>query len=189
MMISYRMQGAPRWRDKHGSLGDIPARGREYPDKIGPFGPLLHLFQRSQLVAGFTRRLSAQQEKVRRNQVVGSQNDGTLDDVGQLPDIAWPVVQHEELHCLRGEALGRLVHLVTEALQEVVGQEGDVLAALAQWGEENRDDMDAVVEILTKPPRLDSTPQILIRGSNKTEVDSGWSLSSYGVEFTLLQYP
>jgi hypothetical protein len=81
------------------------------------------------------------------------------------------------------------VHLVTEALQEVVGQEGDVLAALAQRGEENRDDMNAVVEILAKLPRLDRVPQILIRGSNKTEVNSGWPLSSYGVELVLLQHP
>src|SRR5438094_5551959 len=90
---------------QRGSLGDIPTRGRKYPDKIGPFGPLLYLFQRSQLIAGFARRLSAQQEKVRGNKVVGGQNDGTLEDIGQFSDIAWPVVQHEELHCFWGEAL------------------------------------------------------------------------------------
>src|SRR5262249_12059899 len=128
-------------------------------------------------------------EQVRGNQVMGGQDHGTLDDVGQFPDIAWPVVQHEELHCLWGQALDRLMHLVTEALQEVVGQEGDVLAALTQWGEENRDDMDAIVEIVAKLSCLDSAPQILIRGSNKTEVDSGRSLSAYGIELVILQHP
>jgi hypothetical protein len=98
-------------------------------------------------------------------------------------------VQHKELHHLWSEALDLLMHLVTEALQEVVGQEGDILAALAQWGKENRDDMNTVVEILTKLPRIDCVPQILIRGSNKTEVNSGRSLASYGVELVLLQHP
>lgn len=172
-----------------GSLGDIAARGREYPDQISSFGPFLYLFERSQLRAGFVWRLSAQQKKVRSNQIVRSQDYGTLEDIGQFPDVAGPVVQHEELHGLRREALGRLMHLVAEALQEVVGQEWDVLAALAQWGEENRDDMDAVVEILAKLPRLDRAPQILIRGSNKAEVDSGWSLAAYAVELVLLQHP
>jgi hypothetical protein len=78
------------------------------------------------------------------------------------------------------------MHLVTEALQEVVGQEGDVLTALAQWGEENRDDMNTVVEILAKLPCIDRIPQILIRGSNKTEVNPGRSLASYRVELVFL---
>src|SRR5262245_45069985 len=118
-------------------LGDIPTRGREHPDKISPFGSLLHLFEGSQLVAGLARCLSAQQKQVRGNQIVGSQNHGALDDVGQFPYVAWPVVQHKALHHLRSEALDSLVHLVTEALQKVVGQEGDVRAALAQWRKEN----------------------------------------------------
>src|SRR5262249_33215186 len=135
------------------------------------------------------RHFSTQQEKVRRNQIVGSQDYSALDNVGQFSDVTWPVVQHEELHHFRSEALDLLVHLVTEALQKVVGQEGDVLAALAQWGEENRDNMNAVVEILTKLPGINRAPQILIRGGNKTEVNSGRSLASYRVELVLLQYP
>ena len=67
---------------QRGSLRDIPTRGREYPDKISPFGPLLHLFQRSQLMAGFARCLSAQQEKVRGNQVMRGQHYSTLNNVG-----------------------------------------------------------------------------------------------------------
>ena len=124
---------------------DIPSRCREHPSKIGPLGPLLRLLERSQLVAGPARRLVAQQEEVRSNEVVGSQGNGTLYHVGQLPDVAWPVVEHEVLHRLRGKALDGLVHLLAEALQGVVCQEGDVLTALAQWGEEDRDDMNAVV--------------------------------------------
>ena len=117
------------------------------------------------------------------------QDNGTLDHVGQFPDVAWPVVQHEALHGLRCKALYGLATLSTKALQEVIGKQRDVFASFAQRGEEEGNDMDTIVEILAKPPLADCPPQVLVRRGNEAEVAFDRSPGSQGRELMLLEYP
>ena len=77
------------------------------------------------------------------------------------------------------EALRRL-------LQEVVDEERDVLAALAEWRDHELDDPQAVVEILTEAAGTHGRFQVLIRGGDQPDVDADRRVAAHALELPLL---
>jgi hypothetical protein len=61
-----------------------------------------------------------------------TQDDGALDHVGQLPDVAGPRVGPEPLLRLGADGGERLLGLAREAAEEEARELQDVVAALAQ---------------------------------------------------------
>jgi hypothetical protein len=49
-------------------------------------------------------------------------------------------------------------------------QERKIVRALPQWGKKNRDNVNAIVEVLPEPVLADSLLQIFIRGRQQPEV-------------------
>src|SRR5262245_12133343 len=54
--------------------------------------------------------------------------------------------------------------------QKVGCEPGDIVEALPQWGETERQHMQAVIEILAKPLGLHLLPQIRIGGRNEADI-------------------
>ena len=77
----------------------------------------------------------------------------TVQRIVQLADVARPVVLHERLHDLAVE--GGEIPDAGIGIEEVLDEQGDVLLALAQGGQVDRDDVDAVEEVLAHPVRPD----------------------------------
>ena len=61
------------------------------------------------------------------------QDDGALDDVFQLPHIAWPFVERQFLHRRRSEAFGGSPGLGREPGDEKARQQRNVPSPLAKW--------------------------------------------------------
>ena len=91
-------------------------------------------------------------ERVDVDVAFGRENHGALDDVLQFTDVARPG------YCCRSSAAAGVnpvkffLELAVEVLHEFEGEGKDVLAALAQRGDEERNDVEAVVKIFTEMP-------------------------------------
>ena len=57
------------------------------------------------------------------------------------------------------------------ALQEVLGEQRDVVAPVAQRRDRHGDDVQAVVEVLAEAPLAHGGPQILVGGGDQAQVD------------------
>ena len=93
-------------------------------------------------------------EVARRHGVAVRQRERPLDQVLELADVARPVVALEHLHRVDRDLAQRATSICSAVLlQEEVDQERDVLAPLAQRRQVDRDDVEAVVEVLAEVAR------------------------------------
>ena len=75
------------------------------------------------------------------------EDDRALDDVLQLADVARPGVAHQGVHDRGRDGLDLPAHPPGEPLGEMADQQRDVVAALAQRRQHDREDVQAVVEV------------------------------------------
>src|SRR5262249_20065649 len=80
---------------------------------------------------------------------------GALGGVAELADVAWPGMGDELVAGARGQALPQPL------AGELVDQQGDVLLAVSQRGEPDREDGEAEVEVLAEVPGLRLAPELL----------------------------
>src|SRR5258708_38361375 len=106
-------------------------------------------------------------ELSRRDAQVRTQrhDHGALNEVLQLPDIARPIVALEDFHRVIGDMVDHLALAFGELLNEVSGQQWDILFAFAQRRECDWKDIQAVVQIGAKFAFLDQPPKIVVSGS------------------------
>src|SRR5262249_24276435 len=93
---------------------------------------------------------------------VPRQGHAALHLVLQLAHVARPVVGDQPLHGGRLEAVDALAVALRRRRQEPVGEQRNVVAALAQEREADRKRGDPVVEILTEAPLLDLVAQVAV---------------------------
>ncbi len=127
-----------------------------------------------------------QQEQLRGDHARGGEHDRPLYDVGQLSYIARPLVLHQPVERLLRHPLCLFAHRPTPVLQKMVGQQRDIFWALAQRQEEERDDMQAVVQIFAKLPGRHGLAQVLVRSGHQTNVHPGGMFCAHRIELTLL---
>ena len=85
-----------------------------------------------------------------------------LDGVLELADIARPREIHQAPAGFLPQALGRQVVVAARLLDEVAGEQGDVLLAIAQWRQRDRNDVQAVEEVLAERPFLHQLAQVRV---------------------------
>jgi hypothetical protein len=80
---------------------------------------------------------------------------GAFDRIGQFAYIPRPAVIDELCHGLVADPRDALVHLLGEALKEVLSEQRDVRSTGAQRRHLDGEDVDAVIEVLPEsaPPR------------------------------------
>src|SRR6185503_18901082 len=89
----------------------------------------------------------------------------------ELADVAGPVVAHHQLHRLLAEAPDGLADLVGVALEEMIGEDRDVLAPLAERRQPEREDLEPVVEILAEAAPGDLLLQVAVGRGDDAHVD------------------
>ncbi len=99
-------------------------------------------------------------------------NDGTFDDVLELPDVPRPIVVEQGLNRFGGKLETWAVVLVAVFLEKVLDQKRDVLFALAQRRNVHVDDVQPVVEILPEQTVVDELFKIAVGGGDDTNVDA-----------------
>ena len=83
------------------------------------------------------------------------EDGGALEGIFEFADVAWPVVAFHEGAGVFGEAEARVVAFFGEAVDEEAGEEGDVFGALAEGGEVEADDVEAVEEVFAEAADFD----------------------------------
>src|SRR5205807_9477747 len=76
-------------------------------------------------------------------------------DVAQLAHVAGPVTREHGVERLTGERARRRAELEGRFHEEAVGERFDVLPPLAQGRDDDRELVEAVVEVLPEAPGLD----------------------------------
>src|SRR3989442_3083645 len=94
-----------------------------------------------------------------------------LHHVGQLADVAGPAVRAQGVEPLRRQALARQVVLAARALEEVLGERRDVLAALAQRRNAHGEHGEPVIEVAAEPARADGLREVLVGGGDHPYVE------------------
>lgn len=121
------------------------------------------------------------------DQAAADEDKGVLDDILQFPDVARIVVLHEDLEGGFGAAGDILVLAAIELGDEVLDQERDILAAVAEGGDLDIDDVDAVVEVFAKCTGLDEVAEALVAGRDDANICLDGFDGPEGLEDPLLQ--
>src|SRR3546814_18303065 len=104
--------------------------------------------------------------------IVGIERGQTADQILQFPHIARPAVATDALHRFGCDRFGRQA-LRSRLVEEVAHQIGDILAALAQWRQAQRHDIQAIEQILAKQALMNCLAQVAIGGGDDPPVALG----------------
>ena len=103
--------------------------------------------------------------------VAAGQGHVLFDHVGQLSDVAGPVVATQRFHGVRGINAGASPGAVGDRFQKMASQWRHVFRAFAQGRQGEGDHGQTVVQIFAKALLLDRTAQIAVGGRYHAHVD------------------
>ena len=98
------------------------------------------------------------------------EHDRALDDVLHLADVARPVVAREDLERAGRHPAHVAVELARVLGEEVVDEQGDVVAPLAERGDRDGHDVEPVVEVLAEPALAHGLPEVDVGGGDHAHV-------------------
>jgi len=94
-----------------------------------------------------------------------------LDGIFQFAHVAGPVIVPQDLKRPRTDARYVLAHRPVVTRQKMIYQDLQILRALPQRRNVNRDDRDPIVKILPEKSQLDALLQVAVGRRNQTHVD------------------
>src|SRR5207247_4773696 len=113
---------------------------------------------------------------------------GPLELVGELAHVARERVAGEERECLLARLRDRLLHLARQAGEQVARERRDVLAPVAQRREPDREDAQAVVEVLAESAGLHLLVEVPVGGHDDSGVDRAGAVLTHRADLPLLQH-
>src|SRR4029453_17945049 len=111
-------------------------------------------------------------------------DQGPLEHVAQLTDIAGPIVTTKCVHRLRRQ----LCPVAAELAEKARREEQNVVAPLPQWGKANVEDVQTIVEVLAERPIRHGIVQMSIGGGDDADVDADRPRATQSQELTLLEH-
>ena len=111
-----------------------------------------------------------------------------LDEVGELAHVARPRIVAERLEGLARDHVDVPVHRTRETLHEKADQRLDVLGALPQRRDADREDVQAVVEVVAEPVFVNHLNEVPIRCCDQTDVDLDRPGAADALELVLLEH-
>src|SRR5947207_7983384 len=109
-------------------------------------------------------------ERVHVEHLAAPEDQRALDHVLELADVAGPPVALEDRERRGGHGAHGLAELRRPVLDEVGDEQRDVLAPLAQRRDVDRDDVEAVEEILSEDPVLHGLRDVAVRCRDQAHV-------------------
>ena len=95
----------------------------------------------------------------------------------------------QQIHRLRSKALHRFSVTCGKTLEKMFGQQRNIFPALAQRRHFNSDDVQAIVEILTKAPGVHFLRQIAMCGGDQPDINRNSLVAANPLHFPLLDSP
>jgi len=127
-------------------------------------------------------------EQIDVDALLGGKNYGALDNVFQLAHIARPIVIHQELQRRGSKVAQRLVVFLAVADEEMGEQRRNILAAVAQGGQRQMNDVQAMVKIFAEAAFADEREQFHVGSGDDADVDLDLLGATETHEFALLNY-
>ena len=127
-------------------------------------------------------------DELQRHELLALEDDDALDEVLELAHVTGPRVGQEALEDLRGEAHGLPVVLARVLQAEVLGEGRDLLGPVAERGDEDIDDVEAVVEVLAKGPLGHRLFEVLVGGGDDADVDLDVAVGAQPRELAVLEH-
>src|SRR6266852_4708848 len=111
-------------------------------------------------------------QMVRLDARLRANNDQALDEVAQLANVSGPRMPQQNLRGGIAELAGSLAVRGAELVQEMLGQDGDILFAVAQRRHEEGNYVQPVEEVLAEGAARDLLFEILVCGGEHANVDA-----------------
>src|SRR3982751_1901150 len=105
-----------------------------------------------------------------REPPAGRDDHCALDDVPEFANVTRPRVMLQRSHIVSVDRVDALAECFGELLDETPDQQRDVLDALPQWRDMNREHVQPVVEILSKRPLSDALFEIAMCGRDDPRI-------------------
>src|SRR5262245_39095026 len=99
-----------------------------------------------------------------------TKNHRTLDDVHKLAHVARPVIVLKFVQRIGTDRLDSLAHALSGFSNELVGQKPNVLFALTEWRNLNREHVQAIKEICPECPATHFVGKSAIGGGNDAHI-------------------
>jgi hypothetical protein len=99
-----------------------------------------------------------------------TEDESPFDDVFQFPDVAGPVVSHEQGQDFAADSVNRAVLEAVEVFDELVGQQRDILFPLPQRRELQSDHVDPVIEVLPESLLFHQFGEVPMGGGEDTYI-------------------
>src|SRR5713101_40491 len=119
--------------------------------------------------------------------LAGGKKDGAFDQILQFADVAGPSVTCENVHGLGGDVFDLFVEAAAESLHEVADEERDVFVTLAERGDLNGENVQAVIKIAAEGALGDQFRKIYFGGGGPEQVHALGAIAAEAFEFLLLE--
>lgn len=112
---------------------------------------------------------------------------GAFDEVVQFANIAGPVVPLQRVHHMRGDTADLFVHARRENADEMTHQGLDVVHAVPQRRQQDREYVETIIEVGAERPLGDPLCQALVGRCDNPHVDADGLRTAEPFELLLLQ--
>src|SRR6202165_886080 len=179
------LQAESRSRLRH-----VPAMLLQFPQYEFPLVGAAGFMQRRIRMVGTFRGAAEEfgREMMRLDARRGTNDDEPLDEVSQFSNITRPGVADEDFHGGVAELARFLSVGRAEFAQEISGQRGDVLPAVAQGRHVKGNHIQAIEKILAKGAARDFLFEMLVRCGDDAHVNAQGGVGAHALEALFLEY-
>jgi len=117
----------------------------------------------------------------------GGEEDGAFDEVFEFANVSRPGIVSEGVHGFGGNVLDAFVELAAEALHEVADEEREIFGALAEGGDLDGENVQAVKEVAAEGALGNKFREVLIGGGDNADVHALGAVAAEAFEFLLLE--
>ena len=125
----------------------------------------------------------------RQHGLLARQDQRPFDHVLELADVARPGVFEENAERFGGKPVGGFREPTAEAIQERVREQRDIGLSFAQRGDDQRDHVEAVIEVLAESPRGDHLLEVAVGRGDDPDVHGDVFVSTHPLDDPLLEHP
>ena len=118
---------------------------------------------------------------------LGADDNQALDKIAKFADVARPWIAEKNVHGGVAQFAGLFSVLRAEFVEEVARQRGDVLRAVPQRGNEKRNDVKAIKEVLAKIAAIYFLFEILVRGGDDADIHAHGLIGAHWFEALLFE--
>src|SRR6266545_2591794 len=176
MLLQLRLEAAPRQPQLGSGRGPIPLRALERanePESLGrsraALADFLEIFR--PLPGLLLRHFGRETQRPLLDQSAVGEDDRPLEAVLQLPYVARPLVGPQALACRRRDPDAFLAELLRQVPEEPVDQGIYVLRTIAQGWDPDRENANAIIEILPEKALRDHPVERPVRSREDADVD------------------